>query len=93
MQEGVRLLREGNAVQAVDSFRKATELRPAFAEAWLNLGLALQQTGNAPDALAALQKAIALKPNLWGVHLFLGTLITRTITSSRQSWRCEKRSS
>ena len=74
LEEGVGLLRAGNAVQAVESFRKATVLRPSFPEAWLNLGLALQQTGNSSGALVALQKAIGLKPNLRGAHLFLGIL-------------------
>ena len=74
MKEGVGLLREGNSAQAVESFRRATALRPSFPEAWLNLGLALQQTGDASEALVALQKAIELKPNLRGAHLFLGIL-------------------
>ena len=74
MADGVSEMRGGNAAQAVESFRTATMLRPAFPEAWLNLGLALQQTGNAPEALAALQKAINLKPALRSAHLFLGIL-------------------
>jgi tetratricopeptide (TPR) repeat protein len=72
LADGVKALRSGDAAHAVASFTAATEAGPRFAEAWFNLGLALQQTGNAAGSQAALQKAIALKPDLRGAHLFLG---------------------
>ncbi len=70
-QEGSAALRTGNVEQAISSFDQLTHDSPRFAEAYLNLGLALAQVSRNEEAAAALQKAVALKPSLRGAHLFL----------------------
>ena len=47
-----------------EELRKAIELQPHFAEAYNNLGLALNGQGKPDDAIAAYRKAIELKPDL-----------------------------
>jgi len=65
--------------EAIDAYRKVTELTPEDPWAWLHLGDALQATGESAGAIAALHKAIELKPDyveaLYGlgkVHAALG---------------------
>jgi Tfp pilus assembly protein PilF len=48
----------GNWAEAEQNFRKATEVAPKNARAWVNLGLALGQQGKYPEALAAFEKAV-----------------------------------
>lgn len=47
---------------AVGLYRLATTLAPDFADAWFNLGTALEASGDFPAAEAALQRALALDP-------------------------------
>lgn len=48
--------------QAIESFRKATEVAP-LAEAWKGLGYLLQQTGDHAGSQTAYRKALELSPN------------------------------
>ena len=52
--------------------RRAIELRPRFAEAYLNLGSVLTRQEKFADAIAALDEAIRLKPELPEAHNNLG---------------------
>lgn len=56
----------GDTAQAISAYRKATELRPKWFEANLNLGLALAGSGNATDAAAVLKTAVTLHPTVGG---------------------------
>lgn len=47
---------------AIESYKKATALSPAWFEAQENLGLALAKSGDFPAAAAALKLAVTLKP-------------------------------
>jgi len=51
----------GNLNQAIDLFKKSTELQPNSAAAWRNLGNAYMNAGNTELGTVALQKANALK--------------------------------
>jgi Flp pilus assembly protein TadD len=47
----------------IDSYRRATELLPAFFEAWFNLGAAYAATGQHEPALRAYEQAASLRPS------------------------------
>ena len=64
-------MRAGRIEEAIAGFAQVTREAPRFAEAYLNLGLALAQVSRSEEAAAALEKAISLKPGLRGAHLFL----------------------
>src|SRR6185295_15152696 len=49
--------------EASADFQAVTELAPAFAEGWSNLGGALHQLTRYEEALLAYDRAVALKPN------------------------------
>lgn len=71
-RQGAEQMHAGNAAAAEASFRKATELDPAFAPAHLDLGLAQLKQGKLPQAIASIKKSLALDPASPGAHLFLG---------------------
>ncbi len=57
---------------AVAAYRRATELRPAYAEAWNGLGFALRSQGRPQDALAAYYEALRLRPEFPEALEYLG---------------------
>jgi len=57
---------------AADAFRRAIVLRPAFADAWNELGFALRNQGRYPDSLAAYDEALKLRPNFPEALEYLG---------------------
>ncbi|HEX3319059.1 MAG TPA: tetratricopeptide repeat protein [Terriglobales bacterium] len=65
-------MRQGDFASAVQGFSAVVKHVPTFAEAHLNLGLALEEQGKHDEAIRSFQKAIALKPRLRGANLFLG---------------------
>jgi protein O-GlcNAc transferase len=60
------LLRQnsGSQEEAVRLYREALAASPDFAEALLNLGIALDSLGQKEEARTSWQKALALKPEL-----------------------------
>jgi len=71
-REGAAQMHAGNAVAAETAFRKATELDSSFAQAHLDLGLALLKQGKLVEAIASIKKSLQLDPSAPGAHLFLG---------------------
>jgi tetratricopeptide (TPR) repeat protein len=57
---------------AAASARRATELQPDHAFAYLNLGLALKHLGRRDEALAALRQAQRCKPEVSDPYYYLG---------------------
>ena len=57
---------------AAGSFQKAVSLKPAFPEAWNELGFALRNQGNYPDSLKAYDEALRLRPNFPEALEYLG---------------------
>ena len=53
-------------------FQKAVGLKPAFPEAWNELGFALRNQGNYPDSLKAYDEALRLRPNFPEALEYLG---------------------
>jgi serine/threonine-protein kinase len=59
-------------VGAEAAYRKAIELKPHYAQAHCNLGIALYAKGRLDEAIACYRKAIALDPKLVQAHTNLG---------------------
>jgi tetratricopeptide (TPR) repeat protein len=56
---------------------KAVELEPAYADAFNNLGNALQKQGRLDDAIAAYRRALAIQPGFAGALANLGGALIR----------------
>jgi uncharacterized protein (TIGR02466 family) len=67
----------GDSAGARDSYRRALALRPDYAEAWHNLGLAEQDTDDLDAALAAFDEALRHQPGYVEAHGNRGALLTR----------------
>jgi tetratricopeptide (TPR) repeat protein len=59
LSEGEHLLAEGNKAQALDQFKRATEVDPKSERAWLGVANA---TGGVDEAIQALAQVILLNP-------------------------------
>ena len=57
---------------AAGVFRKALDLRPAYPEAWNELGYALRNQGKCADSLKAYDEALRLRPNFPEALEYLG---------------------
>jgi len=71
-RRGTDALRNQRLDDAAAAFTHCTVLEPAFAEAWLNLGLVRFQQNRLDEAIPPLEKSLRLKPNVRGANLFLG---------------------
>ncbi len=58
--------------QAVDLYRQAIALKPAWAEGWFYLGTGLYEMGQYPESRKAFQQAAGLAPQKGAVWAFLG---------------------
>jgi tetratricopeptide (TPR) repeat protein len=71
-RQGAQEMHAGDSSAAEATFRKATEVDPAFAPAYLDMGLAELKQGKLLDAIASIRKSLELDPSSPGAHLFLG---------------------
>src|SRR5258708_8906044 len=76
-RQATAAMREGHLDEASEGFAAIVKETPSFAEAHLNLGLALQEQNRFDEAIASFQKALILKPRLRGANLFLGVALFR----------------
>ncbi len=58
--------------RAIAEYRRATELNPAYGDAWRRLGAAYQSNGQIDEAVAALQKAVEVQPDFYKPWQSLG---------------------
>ena len=79
--EASKFLDEGNVFylkkmfdKAEESYKKALELKPDYAEAYSNLGSALYYLGRLPEAESIFLKALALKPDYAECYSNLGSV-------------------
>ena len=73
---GIAMAREGRLGAAIEHFQKAIAIKPDYAEAHNNLGIALL-TNDVPDAVRAeteFKAAIAIKPHYADAQCNLGNL-------------------
>jgi tetratricopeptide (TPR) repeat protein len=61
-EQGATAWQAHRLADAVQAYQKATQLDPAFYEAYFNLGLAASAAGNLPTSLAAYENALAVRP-------------------------------
>jgi len=66
----------GNWDKSVDCFSKAIKLKPAYAEAHHNLGIALDNLGQLEEAIFSYTKAIEFKPDFATAHESLIRILT-----------------
>ena len=71
-QPGRSLLPPGRIDEAIAHYQKALEIRPDYAEAHNNLGIALAGRGRIDEAIAHFQKALEIKPDYAEAHNNLG---------------------
>jgi len=74
--EGVRLLREGDAENAIAPLKEAADANPELSPLWANLGLAYLQVGRMTEAGHAFRRAVAIKPDSPGVLSNLAVVLT-----------------
>ena len=73
--EGNRFYSQKEYDRAIENYRKATELKPDYAQAYYNWGVALGELGRYEEEIERYRKAIELKPDYaeayvnWGVAL------------------------
>jgi serine/threonine-protein kinase len=61
--EGFQLARAKRWPQAIEAYRRAIEIDPAYRKAYWNLGFAYNRVGNYTEALDILSKGLALPPS------------------------------
>ena len=64
-----------NYIKAELFFKKAISIKPDYAEAWVNLGLAVKDQGRLDNAIEAFKKAISIKPDFAEAYNNMGTVL------------------
>lgn len=75
---GTQKLQDNDFVGAADDLRQAVKMRPDLAEAFHNLGFALEKGGDLKSAAAAYERALILKPTYSSAMNNLGFLLATT---------------
>ena len=75
LQPGQCVAGPGKPDEAVACYRRALELKPDYAEAHNNLGVALKDQGKLDEAVACYRRALELKPDYAEAHNNLGTAL------------------
>ncbi|HKE11461.1 MAG TPA: tetratricopeptide repeat protein [Myxococcota bacterium] len=74
--------------RAFAHFEEALRLTPAFAEAHVNLGIALANAGRTSEAIAHFEEALRLKPDLAGGRLPEAIAQLKATLFPQQQHRC-----
>ena len=64
----------GDLIDARENLRKAVQIDPEFAGAWIGLGIMAQKTGDLPLAINAYSRGLAVHPTDYGYILLAGAL-------------------
>jgi tetratricopeptide (TPR) repeat protein len=72
MRTGLEARKQHQVDVEIAEFRKATELDPDLADAWVNLGAGYMEKRDYGSAIAPLKRALDLSPDLPVAHQFLG---------------------
>lgn len=68
---GIGLLRQGDLRAAIEQFRRVQELRPDYADGWVNEARAHLREGNLPAAEEALAHALEMEPGWFKASYFM----------------------
>ncbi|HRV07670.1 MAG TPA: tetratricopeptide repeat protein [Acidobacteriota bacterium] len=68
---GIGLLLQGDLRAAERVFQTVTEIQPAFADGWVNVGRTRVLEGRSEEARTVLKRALEIDPNLARAHYFL----------------------
>ena len=60
---------------AIESYKKALEIKPDYPEAYYNMGIALKNQGNLDAAIDNYKKALDLKPNYVEAYFNMGNIL------------------
>ncbi len=71
-QKGVAYVESGQYDKAIESFRKIIEIKPAYAEAYNNLGVVYHKLKLYDTAIDSYREAIKIKPDFADAHLNIG---------------------
>jgi tetratricopeptide (TPR) repeat protein len=79
----------GRFADAAAAFTLATEVDPAYVEAWNNLGNALARQGRQSEACCVLERALALAPDYADAHFNLAETLAAQgeLEGAREHWR------
>ena len=58
--------------EAIEAYKKCISLKPDFADAYFNMGIALKDRGRYEEAIEAYKKAISIKPDYPQAYLNIG---------------------
>jgi len=75
--QGQALARQSDWAGAEQAYREATQVRPAFPEAWNGLGHALRKRGKFEESVKAYQEALRLRPQYPQALEYLGEAYVR----------------
>ena len=87
---GVALQEQGKFQEAVQTFNKAIEIKPDYAEAYNNRGNALCDPGQLNEALESYEKAIQLRPDYADAHSNRGNALHKLGRLEDAVESCEK---
>ena len=71
---GLAYAKEERWIEAIDQLDKALEIKPDYADAWVELGNIRHRLGRLGPAEAAYRRALEFSPDLEGVYYNLGNL-------------------
>lgn len=72
LEAGINADKQGNVALAISEFKKATELAPKSAIAFVDLGQAYMESHDYQSAIPVLRHAVELESNLNAAHQLLG---------------------
>jgi tetratricopeptide (TPR) repeat protein len=72
------LLRGGRFEEAIEHYDQALKIRPTYAEAHYNLGIALEQVGRVQAAIEHYEQAVQLRPDFVELQKRLDMLRARS---------------
>ena len=66
---------QGNLEEAIEAYHKALSIKPDFAEAYNNMGNALQEQGKLEEAMEAYAKSLTIKPDNADAYYNMGNAL------------------
>ena len=72
---GNTLKEQSKLKEAIVAYNKALAVKPDYAEAYNNMGIALQDQGKLEEAIVAYNKALAVKPDYAGAYYNMGNTL------------------